>query len=302
MMITPPLLCNGDVVALLSPASAIDPLLIDGAADALRAEGFEPRIMPHAKGRSGSFSGTHAERLADLHNAIADPGVKAIICSRGGYGSVHLLSELEMARPVWIAGFSDISALHAFWHHHGIRSIHSSMAKELSRAACPGNEANRRLFSILRTGLMPEINFNPHPLNRPGTASGPLVGGNLAVLNGLSATDFDLLLPGSILVIEDIGEAIYKVERMLMRLKLSGVLKRLAALVVGQFTDYRPDANRQEMYPMIADLLDDVTYPVAFNAPIGHIDGNLPFVEGCNASLCVTASGVQLSEIRATGF
>lgn len=296
-MLKPEPLKNGDTVALLSPASAIDPELIDGAAMALRAQGFEPLIMPHAKGRSGSFAGTAAERLADLNAALANPAVKAIICGRGGYGAVHLLDRCKPERPVWLAGFSDISALHALWHRSGYCSIHSSMAKELTHCLCSGNEANNRLFEILRTGRMPAIEFGPHALNRCGHARGTLLGGNLAVLDGLVGTPFNLLIPGSILVIEDIGEAIYKVERMLMRLRLAGILQQLGGLVVGRFTDYRPSNDWADMYPMIAGVLADLSFPVAFNAPIGHIDGNLPFIEGATVDLCVTPEGSKITEI-----
>ncbi|MDE6228220.1 MAG: LD-carboxypeptidase, partial [Muribaculaceae bacterium] len=198
---TPPLLSRGDTIALLSPASAIDPALLDGAAAAIAAAGYRPLIMSGAKGRCGSFSASAVERLADLQEAVDNPAVKAIICGRGGYGAVHLLDRLRLTRPVWLAGFSDISALHALWHINGFRSIHSSMAKELTRSLCPGNEANLRLFEILRTGHMPPIQFDAHPLNRPGTARGTLRGGNLAVLDGLVGTPFDLLtLPDTILV------------------------------------------------------------------------------------------------------
>lgn len=286
MLTTPPLLSPGDTIALLSPASAIDPALIDGAASAIAAEGFTPLIMPRAKGRSGSFSAPAAERLADMQAAIDNPDVKAIICGRGGYGAVQLLDRLRLSRPVWLAGFSDISALHALWHRNGLRSIHSSMAKELTLRQCPGNEANRRLFEILRTGHMPAIQFDAHPFNRPGSAEGTLRGGNLAVLDALVGTPYDLLtLPDTILVIEDIAEPIYKVERMLWRLKLAGVFDRLKGLVIGQFTDYRPSADWPDMYAMITSLVADYSFPVAFNAPIGHIDANLPFLHGSPASL-----------------
>lgn len=295
-MITPPLLQQGDAIALLSPASAIDHALINGAAEALRAEGFEPLVMPHAAGRFGSFSGTAEERLSDLQAALDNPSVKAIICSRGGYGVVHLLPQLRLERPVWLAGFSDISALHAAWHRAGWLSIHSSMAKELTLRRCEGNEANRRLFEILRTGRMPAIEWDAHPLNRPGQATGTLIGGNLAVLNGLASTPYDLLnIPGCILVIEDIAEPIYKVERVLWRLSLSGALDRLGGLAIGQFTDYKPSADHADMYSMIRRALGNVPYPVAFNAPIGHVDGNLPFLEGATATLTVTPSTSQIS-------
>lgn len=294
----PPCLNSGDVIAIASPASAVEPSLIEGAAEALRAEGFSPRIMPHACGRKGSFSGTLEERLSDFQSALDDPAVKAIICGRGGYGTVHLLPHLRLHRPVWIAGFSDISALHALANSCGFQSIHSSMAKELTLQRCGNNAANQRLFEILRTGKMPEITFDSHELNRHGTARGQIVGGNLAVLDALSATNFNLLQPDSILVIEDVSEPIYKIERMLWQLKLSGTLARLKGLIVGQFTDYKPSSDWNDMYSMIEQFTADAPYPVAFNAPFGHIDNNLPFVEGCTIELSVEKFSTKIKEIE----
>lgn len=294
LIVTPPVLGPGDVIAIASPASAVDPQLIDGASAALRAEGFGVQVMPHAAGRVGSFSGTLDERLADFQAAIDDPAVKAILCGRGGYGAVQLLPRLRLHRPVWIAGFSDISALHALAHERGFRSIHCSMAKELTLRRCPGDEANRRLVEILRTGHMPPVEFPAHPLNREGLATGTLIGGNLAVLDALVGTPFNLLQPDSILVIEDVSEPIYKVERMLWRLSLCGVLNTLRGLVVGQFTDYRPSADWADMYSMIARFTSRMSCPVAFGAPFGHIDGNMPFIEGAEVSLEVTPSYVKI--------
>lgn len=292
LTVTPPVLGTGDVIAIASPASAVDPQLIEGAAAALRAEGFGVIVMPHAAGRTGSFSGSLEERLADFQTAIDNPAVKAILCGRGGYGAVQLLTRLRLHRPLWIAGFSDISALHALAHARGFRSIHSSMAKELTLRRCPGDEANRRLLDILRTGHMPAVEFPAHPLNREGRATGMLIGGNLAVLDALVGTPFNLLQPDSILAIEDVSEPIYKVERMLWRLSLSGVLDRLRGLVIGQFTDYKPSADWADMYSMIARFTSQLKCPVAFGAPFGHIDGNLPFVEGAEVTLEVGASVV----------
>lgn len=294
LIVTPPVLGPGDVIAIASPASAVDPQLIDGAAAALRAEGFGVQVMPHTAGRVGSFSGTLDERLNDFQAAIDNPAVKAILCGRGGYGAVQLLPRLRLHRPVWIAGFSDISALHALAHEHGFRSIHCSMAKELTLRRCPGDEANRRLVEILRTGHMPPVEFPAHPLNREGRATGTLIGGNLAVLDALVGTPFNLLQPDSILVIEDVSEPIYKVERMLWRLSLSGVLDSLRGLVVGQFTEYKPSADWADMYSMIDRFTSRMSCPVAFGAPFGHINGNLPFIEGAEVSLEVTPSSVKI--------
>jgi muramoyltetrapeptide carboxypeptidase len=292
-LITPPSLQPGDTVAIISPASIVDPLRIEGACRALKQWGFTPRVMPHAAGHRGTYAGSQAERLDDLRQALADTSVRAILCSRGGYGAVHLLGHVEPQRPVWLIGFSDISALHALWHRCGLRSIHGSMAKHLAEFALD-DLPNSSLHAILTTGQQPVYDFAPHRLNRCGTATGELVGGNLAVLADLIGTPYDLLLADKVLFIEDIAEPIYKVERILHQLRLSGTLARLRGLIVGQFTEYQPNANHFDMEAMISDITAPYAYPIAFNAPIGHIDENLPIIEGATVTLTVTPTTVTL--------
>ena len=240
-MTRPQLLKPGDTVAILSPASAVDPALIDGAVKALQSRGFNTKVMAHATGRKGTYSASAGERLDDMRSALSDPAVKAILCSRGGYGAVDMLGRL-IPKPVWLIGFSDISALHALWQSQGIMSIHGSMARHL--AEFPADDpANQALFQILCHGTQPAYSFTTHPLSRQGSVRGQMIGGNLAVLAGLISTPYDMLKPGRILVIEDIAEPIYKVERILHQLRLNGVLENLSGLLVGQFTEYRGDSN-----------------------------------------------------------
>lgn len=296
-MTRPKPLQPGDTIAILSPASAIDPALVRGAADTITALGYRPLVMPHALGRSGTYSATATERLADMTRALTDPSVRAILCSRGGYGAVHLLPALDslLTDPKWLIGFSDITALHALWARHGIVSIHSSMAKQLALGT--DTEPTRRLFDIL-TGGSPATSWanNTAAINHPGTATGRLVGGNLAVLDALAATPYYTPRPGDILFIEDIAEPIYKIERILWRMRLSGLLDRLAGLIIGRFTEYNPDRNYDSMEAMIAGMTSHATYPVAFDAPIGHIGpDNLPILHGADATLTVTPTTATLT-------
>ncbi len=287
-MTRPQLLKPGDTVAILSPASAVDPALIDGAVKALQSRGFNTKVMAHATGRKGTYSASAGERLDDMRSALSDPAVKAILCSRGGYGAVDMLGRL-IPKPVWLIGFSDISALHALWQSQGIMSIHGSMARHL--AEFPADDpANQALFQILCHGTQPAYSFTTHPLSRQGSVRGQMIGGNLAVLAGLISTPYDMLKPGRILVIEDIAEPIYKVERILHQLRLNGVLENLSGLLVGQFTEYRGDSNYTDMERMIADMTAPYGYPVALGAPFGHVDGNLPFVEGAEVTLNISDS------------
>lgn len=289
--IVPRPLCQGDRVAIVSPASIIDPELVTGAADTLRQLGYEPVVMPHALGCRGSYSGEERERLDDMRMALEDPSVAAILCSRGGYGAVHLLEQLEpvVGRHVkWLIGFSDISALHALWYARGMASVHGSMAKQLALGT--DTIATKRLLDILGGGR-PELSWGSTPLavNRPGRATAQLTGGNMAVLDALVGTPYNSLRPGNILFIEDVAEPIYKIERMLYHLKLAGILPSLAGLVVGRFTEYRPDRNYGSMEAMIADMVAEYDYPVAFNAPVGHVGGeNMPLLHGVTSTLIVT--------------
>ncbi|MDE5689301.1 MAG: LD-carboxypeptidase, partial [Duncaniella sp.] len=224
---------------------------------------------------------------------------RAIICSRGGYGAVHLLDRLDRLSlrddPKWIVGYSDISALHALMTRHGIKSVHAPMTKHISENRGRDTDS-RRLFEIL-SGATPDLRAGGHPLNRPGEAEGLLVGGNLAVIAGLLSTPFDVIRPGRILFIEDIAEPIYKVERILYTLRLSGVLGQLAGLVVGRFTDYAPDRGSASMEEMISRMVADYSYPVAYGIPVGHVDHNVPLVCSSLVRLEVTRNSAVITPI-----
>lgn len=291
-------LTAGDAIAIVSPASKIDPTLIDHACEAIAARGYEPRPMPHSKGVHGSYSATAADRLSDLQQAYADPAIRAILCSRGGYGTVHLLDKLPCltADPKWIVGFSDISALHAASVCRGVASVHASMCKHLAEFP-PDDPCTESLFSIL-TGNLPDYTLPANPRNRTGRASGQLAGGNMAVLSGLVSTPYNLLQPDNILFIEDVAEPIYKIERMLYTLRLNGTLAATRALLVGQFTEYRPGNDYADMYDMIANMVDDYDFPVAYGLPIGHVDDNLPMIEGCQVTVYISTDAVRLTFTR----
>lgn len=289
-IIFPSPLTKGDKIAIISPASHILPDYVDGACNAITLMGFQPVVSNHCKGQCGGYSGTIEQRLADFLEALHNPEVKAILCSRGGYGVVHLLEYLSAddiaENAKWLIGFSDISALHAAMVASGVASIHASMAKHLTQFGVD-DEATVALFNILQ-GKLPTYQTPSHAFNKPGTASGTLTGGNMAVLCGLLDTDFDLLSRGDILFIEDVGEEVYKIERMLYNLRLSGVLPMIKGLIVGRFTDYRnPDGNGDSMEQMVKRMVEPYDIPVAFDFPVGHVDENMPLIEGAQVTLTV---------------
>ncbi len=301
-MIVPPFLKPGDKFAIISPSGTVLPERVDGAVRAIENWGFKPVLGEHCKGEYHAYNViTHSappeHRLSDLQWALHDPQVRAILCSRGGYGAVHLLEHLDLealARdPKWLIGFSDISALHAAWHRAGVVSIHSPMAKHLTLYGSD-NETNRLNYDILTGNGLPTYNEPPHPHNRTGVATATITGGNLAVLMGLLATPFNIIKPDNILFIEDVAEQVYQVQRLLYHLRLAGILPHLAGLIVGQFTKHRGD-DTSAMTDMIHDMVAPYHYPVAFNFPIGHVERNVPIVEGATATLEVTATQVKLS-------
>ena len=304
----PPALGRGNRVAIVSPASKIDPTLIDGAAAALESDGFECVVMPHAKGANGSFSGLASERLSDLEKGLADPAVNAIICSRGGYGAVHLLEKLDRLPKEcfnkWLVGFSDITALHCLWTRKGYASLHGAMAKYIGRGS--GFPYYETEMEVLRGGNL-TLMADTHPFNRYGCAEGVVTGGNLAVLGGLIGTSYDPFesvytaeaVARPMLFIEDIAEPIYKVERILWQLHLRGVFRRVSAVLVGQFTEYRPSADHPDMYTMMHRFfgsIDMPDIPIVYDLPVGHIEANSPILFGCPTIVEATPSGITITQ------
>ena len=297
-MIYPKSLENGDSIAIVSPASKIDGALIDGACRTIESWGFRPVLGEFCKGEYGSFSGSVDQRLRDFKRAFEDEDVRAVLCSRGGYGTVQLLEyfQLNMWKndPKWLIGFSDISVLHAASFHAGVASLHGSMCKCLAEQ--PDSESSRRIRDIL-TGGLPEYLVQGNTCNREGKAEGVISGGNLAVLSGIVSTPYNLLKKGNILFIEDVAEPIYKVERMLYTLRLNGTLEQIKGLIVGQFTEYKASQDYTDMYDMIEDMVSGYNFPVAYNFPVGHVDRNLPIIEGAEVELEVGRQEVRLKFI-----
>ncbi|MDE6298935.1 MAG: LD-carboxypeptidase [Muribaculaceae bacterium] len=300
---------GGDRIAILSPATTVKEEYVAGAENFLAEQGYAPMVLPGATGPAdGSFASSLQSRVADMRFALTEPSIKAILCARGGYGCIQMLPELPFSvvadNPKWIIGFSDVSALHALWLKAGVASLHAPMAKHLTLEGAD-DPATITLLDILSGKAGMDYQTEPHPFNRFGRARGRLQGGNIAVLNGLAATPYDILDVSEgedvILFIEDISEAIYAVERMLMRLYLAGSLQRLKGLIVGQFTEYRPDLNHRSMEEMIHRLLlrlgiKDI--PVAFNFPVGHVKDNLPMIEGATVDFEVAPHSVILRSVK----
>lgn len=303
-LIIPPYLYEGDKVVILSPSGKIDKSFLKGAVKRLASWGLQPVLSHHAGSSNGVYAGTVSQRLEDLQEAMDDPNTRAILCSRGGYGAVHLVGKLDFSRfresPKWLIGFSDITALHNLWQKEGFASLHAPMARHLTVE--PEDDFCTQALRDILTGAAatPEGSFSytcdAHKLNRRGTAEGILRGGNFAVFNGLRGTPYDIPTDGTVLFIEDVGERPHAIERMMYNLKLGGVLERLSGLVIGQFTEYEEKKQLgKELYGALADLVKEYDYPVCFNFPVGHVTMNLPLVCGAPVQLDVDKKGVRLT-------
>lgn len=290
---------RGDRVAVITPAAPVKREYVEGAVRRMAEEyGLKAEVMPHAlDDRDGYFASTLENRANDFIEAWRNPDIKAILCSRGGYGSVQLIPKIHkflqdnpQLPPKWFIGFSDISIFHSLFTHLGIESIHGPMAKNI---ATTPNESMRTLFDILLKDLRPSYSLTSHPYNLPGEGKGILVGGNFATFHGLASTFLDPLKPeeagNKVLFIEDVGENIYEINRMLYRLGVAGILSRLQGIIVGQFTLYKPDRSFETMEDMIRHTLRQfpVDCPVVYNFSAGHIDNNLPLIMGSEVNISV---------------
>lgn len=291
-MILPPYLRpDRDLIAICSPAGAVDIDLFSPAIEIIKKDGFDVKVMPHAQGRCGSYSAPLADRIHDMRQALTDSTVGAILCGRGGYGAVQTIEEIapyvNALSPKWLIGFSDITALHSLWHSKGIASIHASMLKGIAK------ENAWAPISDCLQGRPKSLQLPPHPLNRHGSVRARVAAGNMAVLTSLIGTPYQLPHRGDILIVEDINEPIYKLQRMLWQLRLNGTLATLGALIAGQFTHTAPDANYSDPCQMISDMVKEYDYPVVYDAPIGHIPGNTPIIMS-EATLTCDENGAKL--------
>ncbi len=272
------------------------------AVTVLQKWGFEVRKGKTVGERKTYLSGTDEERLADLQAMLDDPQINAILMGRGGYGMSRILDSLDFSgflkHPKWICGFSDFTILHNHLQtRYGARSLHSPMCGAFK----PETEEAEYIHYVRKalTGAELTYNFPSSPHNRTGKAEAVLTGGNLALLDHATGSVSEVDTDGKILFIEDIGEYLYRIDRMLLGLKRAGKLDKLAGLIVGSFTELE-DTDRpfgMTVEEMITEKVAAYDYPVCFNFPAGHQEVNYPFILGAMHLLEVTESGSVLRHI-----
>ena len=296
--VQPPALQPGDKIALISPAYFTSKANVDTASAILRAWGFEPVLGPNVgKEYLGYYAGTDQERLADLKWALKDKSIKAILCNRGGYGTIHLTRMLPLqkfaAHPKWLIGFSDITTLHGMANRAGVMSIHGTMCSLMAKSH--GLGMTNTLLRDLLSGTVPQYEVPAHPLSIPGHAQGTLVGGNLSTFSAVLGTEADATLAGGIILyIEEVEEDMSHIDRMINTLVLNGVFDRCQGVILGEFTDCEANLQIDSVEELICGYLRDRHIPVLCGFPAGHGDVNLPLILGAPVTLDVRTDGATL--------
>ncbi len=287
--LTPPYLKKGDKIAITCPAKKLPNPMTDAVA-LLQSWGLEVVLGETINASYHQFAGDDELRAKDMQHFIDDDSIKAIIAARGGYGTIRMIDLVNFSHfaqnPKWLAGFSDITLLHAhLFSNYGVQTIHGQMPVNIP-------DASARSLETLRKALFGEAlsyRVNPHKLNRSGEASAILIGGNLSLLIAAGGSASDLDYAGKILFLEDVGEYLYSVDRMLRSLKRAGKLEHLAGLIVGGFTDIKDNdiPFGQTVPEIIMEAVKEYHYPVCFDFPAGHIPDNCSLVLGKMVNLSV---------------
>lgn len=289
-MITPPFLQKGDKIAIVSTARKIELSEITPAVDLLKNSGFVVEMGRSIGAVQDQFAGNDELRAKDFQNFLDDATIKAIVCARGGYGTMRIIDRLDFSAfkkyPKWIVGYSDITVLHSHLQQVvRVKSIHGTMPINFPKEN--KNEAVETLLSALTGKLSLHEYKTENPLNRKGMAKGVLVGGNLSLLYALQGSKTDIDTAGKILFIEDLDEYLYHIDRMMLSLKRAGKFEKLKGLIVGGMTDMKdntvPFGKTAEQ--IILDTVKEFNFPVCFDFPAGHIENNLALIMGQDVKL-----------------
>ena len=302
MTIIPPYLKKGDTIGIVCPAGFMPFEKAETCINVLKTWGYKVVVGKTLGSQFNYFSATDEERLADLQQMLDDNNVNAILCGRGGYGMGRIIDQINFKKfrkhPKWVIGFSDITVLHAhLYKNFKIASIHAPMA-----AAFNDDEYNNEYIQSLAKAIRGEkANYTcvTHKYNNSGKATGKLIGGNLSLVIHLIGTKSDVSTKNKILFLEDIGEYLYNIDRMLYQLKRSGKLKDLAGLIIGGFSDMKDTTvpYGQDVFEIINDITKAFKFPICFDFPVSHERENYALKIGVDYSLDVTAKSVLLKEL-----
>ncbi len=311
--VKPDYLRAGEKVALISPSYFTPMENVEKTAEVLRGWGLEPVIGPNVgKVVDGKYAGTVGERVSDIRWALNDPSIKAIICNRGGYGTIQLIDQLTLAElresPKWLVGFSDISTLHGLQSRAGVMSIHGTMSSFLAKG---GTDKTSTIMRDLLLGNVPRYELPAHKENIQGKGSGVLVGGNLCTFVPNLGSQADATEGRDlILFVEEVEESMHNIDRQMRILQMNGVLNRCKGVILGEFTDCGTEFTYDSVEAMLHEMLKEYNIPVLCGFPAGHGDVNLPLVMGAPVTIDIREDGATLQfdiegtqrEVRTAGI
>jgi muramoyltetrapeptide carboxypeptidase len=286
-MIQPPYLKKGDKIGIAAPARSITFDEVHPSIRLFQKWGLEVVLGTYIFGTENQFAGSDSQRKADFQQMLDDPSICAIICSRGGYGTVRIIDNLDFTgfcrNPKWIVGYSDITVLHSHIHRHlGIETLHSVMPVNIKET-----DFNNDSTESLRKSLFGEKLFYSKPITfhfKTGLSEGILTGGNLSILYSLMGTASEVDTNGKILFLEDVDEYLYHIDRMMMNLKRAGKLSKLNGLIIGGMN--RMNDNEipfgKTANEIISEAVAEYHYPVCYDFPAGHGEINLALILGRN--------------------
>ena len=286
-LIKPEYLKKGDTVAIVAPSGVLKNynVYILKAKELLKSWELEVVMGKNVFNDNGHFAGTDNQRSADFQLALDDKAIKAIWCARGGYGAMRVIDNLNFEKykenPKWIIGYSDITAIHNDLHNNKSESIHGIMCKSLEKIDVDNNES----ISLLKKTLFGEklsYTIEGNNYNIEGNSNGQLIGGNLTLLHCLLGSESSIDTDGKILFIEDLGEYLYHIDRMLFSLKRAGYFDNCKGLIVGDFTDLKKNTTPfgRNLKELILNVVGEYGFPVSFNFPAGHGEDNFPMILG----------------------
>jgi muramoyltetrapeptide carboxypeptidase len=297
-MIKPALLKTGDRIAIVAPARKVQPADVAKASEVFKSWGLEVAFGSNLHSNAHSYlAGSDQQRLTDLQSVLDNADIKAVISARGGYGTTRILDRVNLnalqRNPKWIIGFSDVTALHLRLLKAGIMSVHATMPVLFGKAdAAKSVESLRRILFEKNFSLQAE----PCDDNKKGEASGRLVGGNLSLVADSLGTSTEPDMTNAILMIEEIDEYRYRIDRMMTQLKRAGKLASLSGLVVGHMTDIKESELPfgESVEKIILNVVEEYDYPVAFKFPFGHENPNLAWRHGELVTLKVDQNGASI--------
>lgn len=266
---------KGDIIAIIAPAGKIDYAEIQIALKLFEEWGLKVWVGKNIKKRHSVFAGTDKERASDLQYALDSDTIKAIVCARGGYGTIRTLDYIDWTNftkhPKMICGFSDITVIHSLLSNHSIPSLHSLMPINFKKAPSIAIEMFRK--SIFGEDIRYE--FENNALNRKGSAKGTLTGGNVSILLALRGTELEPNFEGKILFLEDVAETHYHLDRMMQNFKRS-IFPHISGLIVGQFSEMKDGTTSfgKNAFEIVQEASDQFDFPVVFDFPGGHIPDN----------------------------